>query len=230
MAPMTEGLEVRIDGKPAYAVLPPTAQRGVVVIHEVLGRQPEIDRVAHRFADAGYAAVAPDLFSDGPRAVCIARAIRATQTGKGPQIEQLRRARQWLCGRTGIEPRAVGVIGFCLGGGFALAAGSGWGAHSTNYGDIPSADVMRGIGPVIGCYGGRDRVFGKHARKLEARLRPLGVPVETHTFPEVGHSFLTDGEHPVLNALSRSILQIAYDPQTAEEGWRRILEFFDRHL
>ncbi len=35
---------------PVYAILPPEARRGVVVLHEIFGRQPEIDRVVQRFA------------------------------------------------------------------------------------------------------------------------------------------------------------------------------------
>lgn len=227
---MTEGLEVRIEEAPAYAVLPAAPKRGVVIIHEVLGMQPEIKRVAHRFADAGYAAVAPDLFWDGPRPLCIARAVRALSSGRGPQYDQIRDARAWLCARTGVEEARVGLIGFCMGGGFALAAGAGWGAVSTNYGPLPTTERMRGIGPVIGCYGGRDRVFGGYAKKLEERLEPLGVEVETHTFPTVGHSFLTDGSHPVAAFCTRPFIRVSYDPAVAEEGWAKILAFFDRHL
>jgi carboxymethylenebutenolidase len=89
---------------------------------------------------------------------------------------------------------------------------------------------MRGLGPVIGCYGARDRMFGANGPKLEARLRPLGVEVETHTFAEVGHSFLTDGEHPIANRFTSPLLRISYDPAVAEDGWRRIFAFFERHL
>jgi dienelactone hydrolase len=50
---------------PSVAMIPDGARRGVVVIHEIFGRQPEIDRVVERFANAGYAAVASDLFRRG---------------------------------------------------------------------------------------------------------------------------------------------------------------------
>ncbi len=53
------GHEVTLPGAPArgdptapgYAALPPGATRAVVVIHEIFGRQPEIDRVVDRFVD-----------------------------------------------------------------------------------------------------------------------------------------------------------------------------------
>jgi carboxymethylenebutenolidase len=222
------------DGKvlptPVYARLPPGARRGVVVIQEIFGRQPEIDAVVDRFADRGYAAVAPDLLSSGPHLLCLVRAFRAIAQGKGPQIDQILATRRWLCEKTGLEAPHIGIIGFCMGGGFALAAGQGWGAVSTNYGDIPPDDVLRGVGPAIGCYGGRDKLFGKHGAKLETKLRALGTEVETHTFPEVGHAFLTNGDHPIASALSRPFFHVEYNPRVAEVAWQRIFSFFDKHL
>jgi carboxymethylenebutenolidase len=64
----------------AYARVPTGATRGVVVIHEIFGRQPDIDRVVDRFATRGYAAVAPDLFHEGAL-----RCIRAVFSGRRPR-------------------------------------------------------------------------------------------------------------------------------------------------
>lgn len=230
---MTDAAAVTIPaphGGPAYAALTRGASRGVVVLHEIFGRQPEIDRVVERFARAGYAAVAPDLFEDRAKVACIREAMGAIHSGRGPFIDRIRRARAWLCDEAGVDAARVGVIGFCMGGGFALASGSGWGAVSTNYGDVPPAAVMQGLGPVIGCYGGRDLLFRRKGAVLKERLGPQGVEVEVHTFPSAGHSFLTDGHHPVAAALTRPLLHVAYDPAVADEGWARIMAFFDRHL
>jgi carboxymethylenebutenolidase len=230
------GIEVTIpagDGfgaTPAYAVLPAGAKRGVVVIHELFGRQPEIDRVVERFARAGYAAVEPELFRSPSLAACVRRTMHAMQTGDGPAVRQARAVRSWLCAQAQLDEAHVGIIGFCFGGGFALAVGRGWGAVSTNYGAIPRAEAMRGIGPTIGCYGGRDRTFARMGGVLEERLRSVGAEVESHTFADVGHSFLTDGNHPIAKLLTRPLLHIVYRPETAEEGWRRIFAFFDKHL
>jgi carboxymethylenebutenolidase len=245
------GMDVTIPGgggdpdTPAYAVLPAGARRGAVVIHEALGRQPEIDRVVDRFAEAGYAAVAPDLLAAPrsgaqrasargerviPRVLCIARVVRACATGEGLPIRQAEAARRWLNQRVGIEPSRVGLIGFCLGGGFALAAGRGWGAVSANYGQVPPARLLRGIGPVIACYGERDRMFAPQAAKLRTLLAGSGVDHEVHTFPTVGHSFLTDGDHPIGQRLSQPLLRIRYDHEVAEDAWSRIFAFFGAHL
>ncbi len=215
---------------PAYAALPAGATRGVVVLHEILGRQPEIDRVVDRFAARGYAAVAPDLFAHGPRLACVVRLFRASMTGEGRPARDVERARRWLCAEAGLAPSKVGLVGFCLTGGFVLAIGRGWPAISTNYGQLPPAALLKGLGPTIGCYGARDRIFGGLAPKLEAALRRDGTPVETHTYPSVGHSFLTDGRHPVAAALTSPFFHVRWDPEVAEDAWAHIMRFFDDHL
>jgi len=214
----------------AYAAVPRGARRGVVVIHEILGRQPEIDRVVERFAAAGYAAIAPDLFSAGLRPLCIQRMIRSCSTGTGAPVEHVLAARGWLSGHAELAFEHIGIIGFCLGGGFALAVGGGWGAVSCNYGAVPPVERLQRISPVIACYGGRDRAFAGNAPRLAAALRSVGAEHEVHVYPDAGHSFLTDGDHPIGAWLTRPLLAAGHDPVAAEDAWRRIFAFFDRHL
>jgi carboxymethylenebutenolidase len=212
---------------PAVAMLPESAKRGVVVIHEIFGRQPEIDRVVERFAAAGYAAVAPDLFRRGKLA-CMRDIFRAMRTGDGVPVRQGRNARAWLCARAGIEVARVGLIGFCFGGGYALTAGAGWGAISANYGQVPAETAMRGIGPTIACYGSRDKTLSKAPDKLRARLAAVGQnDSEVHVF-DAGHSFLTDGKPHLIQKLMP--MGFGDCPGARDEAWRRILAFFQSHL
>lgn len=215
---------------PAYAQLPAGATRGVVVIHEVLGRAPEIDRVVDRFARHGYAAVAPDLFHRG-RFGCMRAVVHAMKTGDDiPAVRQTRRARAWLCEQAGLSEDHVGLIGFCFGGGFALLAGHGFGAVSANYGVVPPVERLRGLPPVIACYGDRDWLFANKPAELEKNLSAAGVEHEIHVHHGVGHSFLTDGDRPLTFALTQPIFRIRWDPSVAEPAWKRILEFFDERL
>jgi carboxymethylenebutenolidase len=230
------GAEVRIPrpegpSTPAYASLPAGAERGVVVIHELFGRQPEIDRVVDRFAAAGYAAVGPDLFAGRSKPACIRRALTTIASGEGQFVEQLAEAKRWLSSESGVDEQRIGVIGFCIGGGLALAVGRRFAAVSSNYGDLPPDEVLRGSPPIIACYGGRDRIFRRNAERLRQRLRVLGqTEPEVHTYPSVGHSFLTDGHHPIATALSWPLFHIRYDPGVAEDAWDKILGFFERSL
>src|SRR5260370_35131166 len=96
------------DGTPAFAATPEGAARGAVVIHEMFGRQPEIDAVVERFARAGYAAVAPDLFSRGLKLLCINRALRDFARGEGPVIDQVLGARAWLVREAKLDEKRIG--------------------------------------------------------------------------------------------------------------------------
>lgn len=223
-------MEVSIDGSPrlpAYAVLPEGADRGVVVVHEIFGRRPEIEAAADRFAEAGYAAVAPDLFAEGWR--CVVRSMRLATTGRGPEFDKLRRARAWLEESAGLAPGRVGIIGFCIGGSFALAAGPGWAVASANYGFVPDADALREGGPVIGCYGGRDPMMPREPDKLRRALDEVGRPGEVHVFPDAGHSFLTEDTHLLARTVG-PLTRMSYHPAAASEAWPRILAFFDAAL
>jgi carboxymethylenebutenolidase len=232
---MSRGLEITIpegDGAPAtpaYAVCPEGAQRGVVVIHEIGGRQPEIDRVVERFGDTGYAAVAPDLFDRGAWK-CLREVFGALRSGAtdGVAIRQGRNARAWLCERTGIPSERVGLIGFCLGGSYALLGGAGWAAISANYGMVPKSHVLREVGPVIACYGSRDRTTRKSPGQLRERLAEVGhEPAEIHEF-DAGHSFLTDRRSPWLKLFP--LFSFGDYPDARAAGWDKIMTFFDRHL
>ena len=230
------GVDVRIprsDGPPTpgYASLPAAAERGVVVIHELFGRQPEIDRVVDRFAAAGYAAVGPDLFANRFKPACIRRALATIESGEGPFAERLDEAKRWLSSEAKLDERRIGVIGFCIGGGLALAVGRRFAAVSSNYGDLPPEEVLRGSPPIIACYGGRDRIFRGNGERLRERMRVLGqAEPEVHSYATVGHSFLTDGHHPIAAALTWPFFQVRYDAAVAEDAWAKILGFFDRTL
>ncbi|MBS2012681.1 MAG: dienelactone hydrolase family protein [Deltaproteobacteria bacterium] len=230
-----DGVEVGIPAgegapeTPAFAIVPKGAKRGVVVIHEIFGRRPEIDAVVRRFADAGYAAVAPDLFHRG-KVACLVDYFRAMKSGEGVIVTQGRNARAWLCEAAGIAPEKVGLIGFCFGGGYALLAGAGWAAVSTNYGQVPKAEVLREIGPVIGCYGARDRSMKSSPEQLRTRLAQVGhAPAEIEMF-DAGHSFLTDTKVSFpYNALS-PLYGFGQYPEARAAAWEKIFGFFDRQL
>src|SRR5439155_2246952 len=72
---------------------------GVVVLHEAFGVNADIREKADRFADRGYLALAPDLYSGGPRPLCMLAAFRAMATGGGRTVEAIDAARAALSGR-----------------------------------------------------------------------------------------------------------------------------------
>ena len=163
---------VRDAGEPRPAVL---------VIHELLGLTAEMRRLAHRFSEAGFVALAPDFLAGlGPKPFCMARFARGiARRGVGRPYRQLEAARTWLTERPEVAGQPIGVAGFCIGGGFALlyAAGAEVEVVAPFYPAVPDDEALGGICPVVASFGGRDRVFGSggeapHRLAGPARRRP----------------------------------------------------------
>jgi len=94
----------------------------VVVIHEAFGLNDNIKQISDRFADAGYAALAVDLFTDRNRAICMARYMAGMLMGSVNRygIDDLKSALTFLAKLPEVDVQRMGAIGFCMGGGFAL--------------------------------------------------------------------------------------------------------------
>jgi carboxymethylenebutenolidase len=226
------------NGRPmraAYAS-PSDSQKhpGVIVIHEIFGLNDDIRRITGMVADLGYAALAPDLYDrGGARLVCIARTLLTLNRGEGDAFKDLDAARKFLQQQPRVDPARIGVIGFCMGGGFALmyAARASLGVAATFYGDVPkTADQLRGVCPVLGGYGGNDRVFASQGRRLEKLLTEMGVDHDVKVYEEAGHSFMSrnSGFLPWIGKIGP--MKAEYNPEAAEDSWKRIKAFFGRHL
>lgn len=209
---------------------------GVVVLHESFGLNDDIRRIASRFAAAGYAAVAPSLYSHGRRIVCLSRVMVDMVRGSvAREIGDIHAVREALGAREEVDAQRIAVAGFCQGGGFALIAGTrpGFQAAAVNYGDVPEErSKLDGVCPVVASYGARDRMFGaKMAARLEAHLGALGVPADVQVYDGAGHSFFSevDGWQGWL-ARMPSPMAVGYEPQAAEDGWQRMLGFFGEHV
>ena len=135
------------------------------MIHEAWGIDDVLRRQAARLASAGYVVLAPDLLGEGLRVRCMAAAMKALQTRQGRAFEVVEACRTWLLEQPDTTDK-VGVIGFCMGGGFAVVLASrGFDVSSVNYGMVPDDvdEVLRGACPVVGSYGAKDKQFGPYA-------------------------------------------------------------------
>lgn len=203
---------------------------GVVVLHEAFGLNADIRRIADRFADHGYLAVAPDLFSWASTPRCLVSTFRDLLRGHGPAHERVDTTRDWLAAHEACNGR-VGIIGFCMGGGFALlAAPRGYEVASVNYGLVPkdAGRVLSGACPIVASFGAKDRALRGHPERLERALQANGVDHDVKEYPGVSHSFLNE-HHGWIAALDR-ISGFGYGKAQAEDAWERILRFFGRHL
>ncbi|MEV6866122.1 dienelactone hydrolase family protein [Streptosporangium subroseum] len=206
---------------------------GVVMIHEAFGLNDVMLRQADRLAEAGYLTLAVDLFSAGGARRCLIATMRAMQSGEGRAFADIEAARSRLAASPECTGR-IGVIGFCMGGGFALlSAGRGFDAASANYGMLPR-DLDAALAdacPVVASYGGRDRPLRNAASKLEDALTKAGVVHDVKEYPSAGHAFLNDSESGP--RLLRPLMRVAGagpEPVAAADAWRRIEAFFTEHL
>lgn len=222
----------------AYLALPGQADEplpGVLVLHELFGLNDDIRRIARRFADNGYAALAPDLYSVGPRVkpLCIRRTMKALRSGTGRAFDDIEAARSWLASRTDVDESRLAVAGFCLGGGFAIlhAARAPIGAVADFYGAVPrEAEQLDGICPVFAGYGEKDRVFVGQAERLRGHLEQLGVEHEVNVYPGAGHSFMSQYGGLQSLLVRFSPMSVGHHEESAEAAWTTMLEFFERNL
>lgn len=204
---------------------------GVVVLHEAFGLTDDIKRITDQFAGEGYLAVAPDLYSWGLTARCLVASMRSIMTREGRAFADIEGARRFLAERPDCTGR-VGVVGFCMGGGLAIAAApsGSFAAAAPNYGDVPKDPerVLEGACPMVASYGGRDRTLKGRAARLEAALTTLGIPHDVKEYPEASHSFLN--HHRGFFAALDRITGFGYRADAADDAWQRILAFFGEHV
>jgi carboxymethylenebutenolidase len=206
---------------------------GVVAIHEALGLNDIVRRQADRMAAAGYLTLAPNLFSDGGTARCLVSTFRAMLSGHGKALTDIDTARAFVQDRADCTGK-VGVIGFCMGGGFALVtANRGFDVASANYGMLPRhiETALAGACPIVASYGRKDPSMRGAANKLTRTLTELEIEHDVKEYPKAGHSFLNDeylGPAPA-QKLQR-ILNVGPEPEAAADAWKRIEAFFGEQL
>ncbi|MET3175701.1 UNVERIFIED_ORG: carboxymethylenebutenolidase [Arthrobacter sp. UYCu721] len=205
----------------------------VLMIHEAFGLNDLVRGHADRMARAGYLTLAVDLFSDGGPRRCLVSTMRSMLRGSGRAFTDLATARTWLA-NSPLSTGKTGVIGFCMGGGFALlVARDGFDAASVNYGHLPSnlEEALRGACPIVANFGGRDLTLKGATGKLETALDNLSIENSVKEFPTAGHAFLneTDLGPAVFRPLMR-VMGIGPDPASSPEAWQRIEDHFARHL
>ena len=213
----------------AISPCPPGAAStaGIIVLQEWWGLVDQIKRTCDRFAEAGFTALAPDLYHgttvpltepDEAAKQMMALTMDAAAKDLSGAVDELQRR----TGRT-----EVGVIGFCMGGGLALVLATqrpdAVKAVVPAYGLIPWPDAQPDYSKldaaVLGHAAGEDDYFTPEAaRELEAELRGLGKDVEFHHYPGAGHAFFNEDRPEV------------YHQESAELLWDRTVAFFRETL
>jgi len=227
---MGEMIEFPSNGSTAggYLAVPESGNGpGVIVIQEWWGLVDHIVDVCDRFAQAGFVALAPDLYhgqkvplgepDEAGKAMMAMKMDQAARDMSGAVDELLRRSSRGQ----------VGVIGFCMGGGLALVLATqrpdAVAAVVPCYGIVPwpdaSPDYASMSAAVLGHYAENDDSFTPEAANaLADRLRSLGKSVEIVIYAGADHAFFNDTRPEV------------YDADAANLLWDRTVAFFREQL
>ncbi|MBV8531521.1 MAG: dienelactone hydrolase family protein [Candidatus Eremiobacteraeota bacterium] len=211
---------------PAYASWPAGAARGtpsVVVIMHLWGVDAPIRDVVRRYAKAGFAAIAPDLYGrfgapngDGVSDSTIFRPY-AMRLDRNQWLGDVRAAATWL--KTRFPGTKTGITGFCMGGKLVLIAtadeGSLFAAAAPFYGAVEGIDPKAIHIPVCGSYGARDT--GIPAADVRAFAAALTAPNDFRIYDEAGHAFFDD-------------TRASYVASAATDAWKRTIAFFEKYL
>lgn len=205
---------------------------GVIVLHDVGGMSKDHRNQADWLSEAGFSALAVDLYYLGGMLRCIRAVARDLIARSGPAFDDVEACRLWLAYQTSCTGK-IGVIGFCMGGGFALmlVSGHGFSAASINYGGKLPPDVdsfLQTACPVVGSYGGKSRWEQGVAEELERALTRALIPHDVKEYQDAGHSFMNNKEQFWFKLLR--FTGIAYNEPAAMDARRRIEAFFHTHL
>jgi carboxymethylenebutenolidase len=205
----------------------------VVMVHEVFGIDDNMRAQATRLAQAGYVVLMPDLYSRGGARKCLTATFKALAAGTGQAFTDIETAKALLTARPDVTDK-VGVIGFCMGGGFALLlANKGYDAAASNYGMLPKGmdDALAGACPILGNYGAKDGQLKNAKVQLDESLTKLNVVHDIKMYPNSGHAFMNpkQGGGPIFGSLLR-VTGAKPNPEDAKDAWLRIEEFFKEHL
>lgn len=227
MRPMGERVSFPSNGHTCQGYFAaPASGKGpaVVVIQEWWGLVPHIEDLVDRFANEGFAAIAPDLYHGKTTTSPDDAGKMLMELDVDRAAKEISGAADYVLSRPETSSQKFGVIGFCMGGALAQHTATHnpkVGAAVSFYGGFKKVELEweNLNAPILLIYGEKDKgVPAEGGRALEKKLRELGKNAEVVTYPNADHAFFNDARPEVYNA------------EAAQDAWRRTIELFRRNL
>ena len=225
----TSNVDLKVNGDNAYAFVaePDDNARhpGVVMIQEWWGIEPHIRQLAQKLATEGFVVAVPDLFhgkiaTEPDEAQKMVMMIRGNMEKAAREIIG---ALDTLKAMPNVEPKKLGLMGFCVGGFLAYYVASRYpdlGAVVPFYGagyDPTPEEVAKANAPVLAFYGSRDQSNPmEQVRKIERMYKEAGKDITVKVY-DAGHAFLNP-DHGLGNE------------KAAAEAWPLAVTFLKQHL
>jgi carboxymethylenebutenolidase len=208
-----------------FLVKPKEAARypAVIVIHEIWGLVEHIKDVSSRLARQGYVALAVDLF-EGKKVSKLeeGRELREKFT-EDKILGDLNGGYNYLKALDYVNPKRIGSVGFCMGGGLSLLLACynrELAAAVVFYGRNPSPiDLVKNIScPILCNYAGADfSISESDINLLKQILTKYGKVFDIKVYPGAPHAFFNDTRE-------------SYRPEAAKDAWERTLKFYNKYL
>jgi len=230
MTATIDTFEVSALGIPIYLARPELdgPAPGVVILHEAWGLTDDVKCLVRLTAACGFVAAAPDLLAGYNRV----RAVRDAARGHGPSFHRIIRVIEWLGTDVGADPARMAAIGLSMGATMALRLGARGhvGAVAAFYGFTPPDEELATSCPVVASYGDNDRLVRDQGLRLKQALDRHGIPNDVKSYPDAGHSFLTDPPSGPFGDLLAPVLGIGPDVEATADAWARTRGFLTRHI
>jgi carboxymethylenebutenolidase len=209
-----------------------------VILHDVWGVYEPYHAAGRRLADAGFVALALDLYARGEKPgtpadmPAVMRFLHALPDRR--VLADIQAAVDFLRARPEVAGRKVGVTGFCMGGKYAFLAAarcSGLAAAVPWYGmlradSLDDANPEHALDaapdfrcPVLAFFGADDVLIPQRdVAELRQRAEKHGLELEAVVYTGAGHAFANESRPE------------AYRPEAAADAWRRALAFLAAKL
>ena len=223
----TVDLKVNGDGAYAFVAQPDDDARhpGVVLIQEWWGLEPHIRDLAQKLATEGFVVAVPDLYH-GKIATEPNDAQRMTMMIRG-NIDRAAReiigALDTVKAMPNVEPKKLGLMGFCIGGFMAYVVASRYpdlGAVVAFYGagyDPTPEEVAKINAPVLAIYGSKDQsIPPDQIKKIQQVFKAEGKNITVKIY-DASHAFINPS-HGMGNE------------KAAAEAWPLAVNFLKQHL